>query len=502
MSATGEGCTSLRCNRRGRAAPRPGSGTWSDPGSRTPGSRRSPHRCCRRRGRPALSRAGPRVLATGPEGDRRVLAALVRVAFLCSIGIGLSCSQEELTAPSRTDQPSIKSIPPGGALYSPPIPTAEEIELLRRLRLFSGPLAWEPEYGSPLGQTDDDCDSVPLGFTFQFYGQNYTNLWVNSNGNLTFNGCNWEWWHPDIPDQANIIIGTLYGDFDPEVAGEVHYNVLGEAPYRRLIATWSAVPEYSQERDPNLPPSTFQVWLFEESNQIQFGYNGIGTDGFQWSYQAPSTDTRMEVGISSGTGLFKRSAIGAAIVGLDMTNICYEYIPETGLYREIAGPCELYDPDCPDFPWFRGKSLERLRDLWDKSNPVSQPGQDTSQTFEHGGWVLPDRIEEWTNLISACRVGPGQGQENPPPGAVTQVHTHPLAPTPSSNPYPGPLCGAGPNQAVDVDPGASRDDKNLTQKWSQDPNNPISQTFIIDHNGVIQVDPDGNQQRFDGCING
>jgi hypothetical protein len=70
-----------------------------------------------------------------------------------------------------------------------------------------------------------------------------------------------------------------------------------------------------------------------------FGYNGLGTDGINWYYSAPSTDANMDVGITSGTGAFINSASGSAIPALDGTNICY--IPADGGYREILGRCVI-----------------------------------------------------------------------------------------------------------------------------------------------------------------
>ena len=74
------------------------------------------------------------------------------------------------------------------------------------------PPVWESNLGTGLNQTDDDCDLVPLGFNFSFYGTTYSQVWVNSNGNVTFNGCNRGWSHTNIPDGSWAIVGPLYGD--------------------------------------------------------------------------------------------------------------------------------------------------------------------------------------------------------------------------------------------------------------------------------------------------
>lgn len=195
-------------------------------------------------------------------------------------------------------------------------------------------LDWESDFGTDLNQADDDCDLVNIGFDFEFYGNTYDKVWINSNGNMTFNGCNRDFNHPDVPDGKNVLVAPLYGDFNPSASGTVFHNTLGSAPNRVFVATWSEVPEYSSTPGPN----TFQVQFFEDGNIIQFGYNGLSTDGLNWAFNLPSTDANMDVGISSGTGSFINSASGQAIPALDMTNICYT--PDgSGNYTEFAGAC-------------------------------------------------------------------------------------------------------------------------------------------------------------------
>ena len=47
-------------------------------------------------------------------------------------------------------------------------------------------LPLEPDTGTRLSLSDDDSARVPLGFSFPFYGRNYSEVYVNSDGNVTF----------------------------------------------------------------------------------------------------------------------------------------------------------------------------------------------------------------------------------------------------------------------------------------------------------------------------
>lgn len=229
-------------------------------------------------------------------------------------------------------------------IYGKPLPvgtiiTPEQSTLLTdNVALLTVPettLEWEANIGTPMGMSDDGCISKPIGFTFNFYGVAYTQLWVNSNGNVTFDECNTCWSHGVVPDLNHIIISPLYGDFSPNVSGDVYFNVLGTEPDRRLVVTWQGVPEY---RPTNTGHSTFQLQLFEGSNNIMFGYNGLGTDGINWAYSFPATNPNMNVGISSGTGDYICSATGATIPSLDGKNICYTHL-SSGDYIENIGAC-------------------------------------------------------------------------------------------------------------------------------------------------------------------
>lgn len=194
----------------------------------------------------------------------------------------------------------------------------------------TGPLIWESEYGTGLELGDDDCRLTEIGFPFTFYGNTYSEVWVNSNGNMTFNNCNTRFWPTNIPDGTNEIIAPIYGDFVPEAENaDVYVNITGTEPDRTFVVTWLDINAW------NWPgTNTFQVQLSEADQTIVFGYNGLTTNGIN-----NINNRDMNVGISSGTGLFINSATREEIPELDMTNICYR--PENGEYRELSGICDV-----------------------------------------------------------------------------------------------------------------------------------------------------------------
>ncbi|MEO7328452.1 MAG: C1 family peptidase, partial [Minicystis sp.] len=94
------------------------------------------------------------------------------------------------------------------------------------------------EYALTLG--DDDTTKVPLGFSFPFYGKTYSDVYVNSDGNLTFGAGAGE---TAKRDEAHFLSGppriaALYGDLDPGKGGTV--TTFQKDPTSMKI-TWSGV---------------------------------------------------------------------------------------------------------------------------------------------------------------------------------------------------------------------------------------------------------------------
>jgi uncharacterized protein (TIGR03437 family) len=117
---------------------------------------------------------------------------------------------------------------------------------------------------------DDDSRLVPLPFAFPFFGAAYSQVYVNSDGNLTFTA----------GDSASTDrglgrmtagpprIAPLFDDLNPALtAGGV--RVLSEGT--RFVVSWVGVPEYAANGGG--PAQTFQVRLYPDG-RIEFSYAG------------------------------------------------------------------------------------------------------------------------------------------------------------------------------------------------------------------------------------
>ena len=134
-------------------------------------------------------------------------------------------------------------------------------------------LSYDPDAaasGLPLTLGDDDSAAVDLPFAFPFFGASYRQIFVNSDGNLTFQaGDN----ASSSRSLGRMVAGSpriapLFTDLDPSQKPD-SVRLLAEAA--RLVVSWVAVPAYSSSG-----PQTFQVRLYPDG-RIQFAYNGVVT---------------------------------------------------------------------------------------------------------------------------------------------------------------------------------------------------------------------------------
>jgi MSHA biogenesis protein MshQ len=159
---------------------------------------------------------------------------------------------------------------------------------------------------------DDITAQLPLGFTFNYGGVNYTQVQIMSNGRLQFNNgyCSYgtqtvgppPTYPYSYPDANLLRTMRIYGvDLDATSSGAagicptascyVSYSMVGTAPNRQFVVTWVNVPEWgSVSRTGSF---NLQVILYETTNEFvyQFGTSSHPTGGAaQIGWELTTTD--------------------------------------------------------------------------------------------------------------------------------------------------------------------------------------------------------------------
>lgn len=134
--------------------------------------------------------------------------------------------------------------------------------------------------------------TISLGFNFKFYENSYNQVYLSTNGILTFGSGSSVYWNRPIPftPQPNNMIAPFWADLMKGTYGSIYYRVIGSAPTRTAVFEWKI---YSDVAHNNLV-TNFEIQLFETSNDIVFQYNVLDLDYFPDSYS---------VGIEDSNGL-------------------------------------------------------------------------------------------------------------------------------------------------------------------------------------------------------
>jgi hypothetical protein len=157
------------------------------------------------------------------------------------------------------------------------------------------------------GNLDDGYTTVPLGMTFPFYGNNYTQAYLSTNGFLSFTSLTSSYFtNGTIPNTAlpNNVIAPFWDDLDGRTQGTVHY-LQEPGKFTIQFTNWQ---KYS-----GTGSLTFQVVLYS-GGKIMFYYNNMnatlnsatvgienstGTDGLQIAYNANYVHNTMAVKIEA-----------------------------------------------------------------------------------------------------------------------------------------------------------------------------------------------------------
>lgn len=198
---------------------------------------------------------------------------------------------------------------------------------LTALVMTCSPLAIRPAYAAPPSTTtptnpiindpgcltnslaandDGSTDSpVSLPFTMNFFGDTYNSLWINNNGNVTFNAAQRTYTPYDLTQSTPPIIAPFFADVDTRGYGSqlVTYGDITYQGRPALCVNWVGVGYYQEHTD---LLNSFQLLLVGRSDvkpgdsQVMFNYGQI-----KWETGDASSGGGGKGGISAGVGFSK-----------------------------------------------------------------------------------------------------------------------------------------------------------------------------------------------------
>lgn len=175
-----------------------------------------------------------------------------------------------------------------------------------------------PSVGTSIILGDDEVSgTLPIGFTFNFFGVTYTDFYISSNGFITFSnglnsGCCSGGWLPTFDGVENAICWA-WNDLYPPGSGSITYETIGTAPTRKLLVTFTA--QFHCCSGPAI--NTGQIVLSESSNIIEIHNTAITNDG--------STCTQ---GIENVDGTIGYTAAGRNSTLWTSTNDYVAFVPQ------------------------------------------------------------------------------------------------------------------------------------------------------------------------------
>ncbi|MBN1657754.1 MAG: carboxypeptidase regulatory-like domain-containing protein, partial [Anaerolineae bacterium] len=187
--------------------------------------------------------------------------------------------------------------------------------------------------GTSVAMGDDDYEGpLPLGFTFTFYGNDYTSFYAGSNGFLSFGAGSTSLSNQNLPSTTDPdnLIALMWDDLDPGDTGDlVYYQTFSPCPYPGGTAcTIVQYENYHHYPGGGAIAGTWEAILFDNGNiLVQF------------------EDVGAEAGLSSTTGIENSDGT----VGLT-------YVYNTASLVDLSAVC-FQHPDAPpcgggDIPWF------------------------------------------------------------------------------------------------------------------------------------------------------
>ncbi|MCU1238433.1 MAG: hypothetical protein JWP63_6400 [Candidatus Solibacter sp.] len=181
----------------------------------------------------------------------------------------------------------------------------------------------EPGVGDPTGRNDDGFRGpIGLGFSLNFFGNTYSQIFANNNGNVSFTD-GIPAFTPQGPQGATVpVISPFFGDVDTRNAASGVLHVRSDIS-NEIILTWDQVGYFGSHADKLdsfqlvLRSSNFAVPAGE--GQIGFFYKGMG-----WETGDASGGSGGFGGSPAAVGFGDGSANGSILFGSTQNGIAAE----------------------------------------------------------------------------------------------------------------------------------------------------------------------------------
>jgi hypothetical protein len=149
---------------------------------------------------------------------------------------------------------------------------------------------------APIASSSDDAGDagIPIGFSFDFFGDSHTTIGIASNGYLSFGAVLGDFTNDPIPNTLtpNDMIAPYWDDWAPNQGGDVFYRSAGGT----FTVQWNNVLHFG-----GTGPATFQAILHQGTNCVEYRYgtplspnsptigveNQDGTVGFPGGFGPP-----------------------------------------------------------------------------------------------------------------------------------------------------------------------------------------------------------------------
>lgn len=151
----------------------------------------------------------------------------------------------------------------------------------------------------PISLSGDDAGLwIDLPFTYQYRGNTYNQVFVCTNGFVSFSTLSTQPTNIQIPNPSapNDALYPFWDDLNIIGSAEIDTGTYGVSPNRVFVIRWNNVPHYN-----NVGDADFELVLYESGEKVLFQYNDV-TFG-SWVFDSGASATVGVENIDGTTGL-------------------------------------------------------------------------------------------------------------------------------------------------------------------------------------------------------